>query len=175
MHCKVSTVCQDISFPASFFPFCRRSRRLKQRYFPPFPTSSMAAVWDEKESGFLPKKWLTIVIHVSVVSKIDNCNALYIWLPLKSVQKLHQVSKLRQPEVPADMNTYSRSWHAFIGSYWFPRPIESAGLIRYKAFTGLEPWQLVEHLFHKIATHPTHSMQSLILEPVASKRASTRN
>lgn len=40
---------------------------------------------------FLDRKDLATVVHILVVSKLDNCNALYIGLSLKTVWKLQLI------------------------------------------------------------------------------------
>uniref|UniRef100_A0A803TWX2 Reverse transcriptase domain-containing protein n=1 Tax=Anolis carolinensis TaxID=28377 RepID=A0A803TWX2_ANOCA len=68
---------------------------------------------------YLEKSDLTMVVHALVTSRLDNCNALYVGLPLKTARKLQLVQR-SAARLLTGANYRARSTPLFKELHWLP-------------------------------------------------------
>lgn len=88
---------------------------------------------------YLDSEDLAMLVHVTVTSRLDNCNMLYIGLPFKTVWKL-QLVKMQRPEWLSEVGdlTQTTSSAATLAANFFLDLIQGAGLdlYSYKLYTA---------------------------------------
>ena len=124
---------------------------------------------------YLDRDNLASVVYALVTSKLGYCNALYMGLPLKTVQKLQLVQN-----AAARLITGTRRFEhirpVLAHLHWLPirfRAQFKVLVLTYKALYGLGPQYLTEHLSRHEPTRTLRSTSKVLLR-VPTLRVATR-
>uniref|UniRef100_A0A8D2J6W7 Reverse transcriptase domain-containing protein n=1 Tax=Varanus komodoensis TaxID=61221 RepID=A0A8D2J6W7_VARKO len=105
---------------------------------------------------YLEEVCLATVPHALVTSRLDFCNALYVGLPLKTVQILQMVQN-RAARMLSGTGCYSHITPVLYQLHWLPIEVWAQFkvlVITYKALNGLGPGYLKERLFPYLPPGP---------------------
>ena len=100
---------------------------------------------------------LTTLVHALVISRLDHCNALYVGLPLRLMQKLQMV----QNAVARLLSGVRKQQHispTLAALHWLPIHFYidfKVLMMTYKALNGLGPRYLADHLLPPRSTQIT--------------------
>ncbi|KAF7238124.1 Homogentisate 1,2-dioxygenase [Varanus komodoensis] len=122
---------------------------------------------------YLENYCLATVTHALVTSQLDFCNALYVGLPLKTVQILQMVQS-RAAKLLTGTGRCSHITPVLCQLHWLPTEVWAQFkvlVITYKALNGLGPGYLKERLRPYLPSHPFRSVaEALLREPSVKDR-----
>ncbi|KAF7254669.1 Cytoplasmic tyrosine-protein kinase BMX [Varanus komodoensis] len=117
---------------------------------------------------YLENDCLAKVTHALVTSRLDFCNALYMGLPLKTVQILQLVQN-RAARLLTGTGRYVHMTPVLHQLHWLPIEVWTQFkvlVMTYKALNGLGPGYLKERLRPYMPTRPLRSVgEALLREP----------
>ncbi|KAF7248337.1 C3a anaphylatoxin chemotactic receptor [Varanus komodoensis] len=121
---------------------------------------------------YLEYDCLATVTHALVTSRLDFCNALYVGLPLKTVQILQLVQN-RAARLLTGTGCYVHMTSVLRQLHWLPIEVRTQFkvlVMTYKALNGLGPGYLKERLRPYMPTRPMRSAgEALLREPSMNK------
>ncbi|KAF7238942.1 Fer-1-like protein 4, partial [Varanus komodoensis] len=117
---------------------------------------------------YLEYDCLETVTHALVTSRLDFCNALYMWLPLKTVRTLQLVQN-RAARLLTGTGRYAHMTPVLRQLHWLPIEVRAQFkvlIMAYKALNVLGPGYLNERLRPYMPDRPLRSAgESLLREP----------
>ncbi|KAF7249630.1 putative RNA-directed DNA polymerase from transposon BS [Varanus komodoensis] len=117
---------------------------------------------------YLEYDCLATVTHALVTSRLDFCDALYVGLPLKTVQILQLVQN-RAARLLTGTGRYVHMTPVLRQLHWLPIEVRAqfkVSVMTYKALNGLGPGYLKEHLCPYVPARPLRSAgEALLREP----------
>ncbi|KAF7246492.1 PDZ domain-containing RING finger protein 4, partial [Varanus komodoensis] len=117
---------------------------------------------------YLEYDCLATVTHALVTSRLDFCNALYVGLPLKTVQILQLVQN-RAARLLTGTGRYVHMTPVLRQLHWLPIEVRAQFkvlVMTYKALNGLDPGYLKERLHPYTPACPLRSAgEALLREP----------
>ncbi|KAF7240862.1 Receptor-type tyrosine-protein phosphatase T [Varanus komodoensis] len=118
--------------------------------------------------SYLEYDCLATVTHALVTSRLEFCNALYVGLPLKTVQILQLVQN-RAARLLMGTGRYVHMTPVLRQLHWLPIEVRAQFkvlVLTYKARNGLGPGYLKERLHPYMPGHPLRSAgEALLWEP----------
>ena len=129
---------------------------------------------------YLDRGGLTTLVHALIISRLDHCNALYVGLPLRLMQKLQMVQNAAA-RLLSGVRKHQHISPTLAALHWLPIRFHvdfKVLMITYKALNGLGPQYLADHLLPPRSTRITqYNQQGRLrgLMPREARKEKTRN